>query len=107
MNFKTGNSREHTGKPAKTLGALETLFSSVPGCSRHAGPQKDRKEASCGPLPPAETGLGPRRVFARRRSSDASTAALRGGLDRPWHSQEIAAIGSPRATAGHVRCAGD
>ena len=37
-------------KSRENTGARGRLFSSVPGCSRHAGPQKDRRERRCGPF---------------------------------------------------------
>jgi hypothetical protein len=43
------------GKTRENTGARGRLFSPVPGCSRHSGPQKDRKSRAAVLLRPIKT----------------------------------------------------
>jgi hypothetical protein len=47
--FRTYERSQGVNKSRAKPGFLGRPFSLVPGCSRHAGPQKDRSEPRCGP----------------------------------------------------------
>lgn len=47
--FRTLQLAAIAGESREKAAFLGWLFSSVPGCSRHVGPQRDRREPRCGP----------------------------------------------------------
>jgi len=85
----SGNSREHAGRSAKTLGPRGRLFSPVPGCSRRAGPHTDRTKGAAVRLRMASR-RGRQEPSTARRFVQISTTAAGRVLSRLLLSSECA-----------------